>query len=541
MSSRDLDATGEYTDSLEMHADNAERRVGELLSDVVHIQSHRNSVLPINTLPDEVLCGIFLAVATRGGLPSLLATTHTCFRFRSVALTYPFCWTFVTIPQEGIHPDLMDTVILRTRAAQVSLRVTFPPYELPSGRLWSNLCKCEVFFPRLVYLNVTFDLTTTLRPISTIWMRDLPAPVLRTLILHRPSSAIHPCILPPLFQGICPNLHTLQTEGCQLPWTRENYRSSLKELRIRGTEHYVPTGWLHANSLVDCNLANALQDCTELHTLSLEDCDVPNLRPPPITFPVTGPNLRRLILRLSFFWCGYVLSMLNTEQDLEISIQIIGNLENTWSHADSTRQAVLLKILKCITRAQNLMICGGGLYALVGSKSWPVSIEFIPSATFPVDFASLLSQSPLLDLHSISVEDAFNMTFNPQHLVHLLEAAPNITALAISGCKRSEPVWDELARAGQSKTFCSNLRSISILDCYVDQPAFEQLFTTWSTTSTLEHLSVERCRFSAPWYDLKCRLASNLAGVWRGCTTYPSLPSQVLSRSDTPMDSYRRS
>ncbi|TFK68996.1 hypothetical protein BDN72DRAFT_640983 [Pluteus cervinus] len=247
---------------------------------IQQLQVARNALLPISSLPNEVLSNVFLTCrrqpsTDRPDMQGLLTLTWVCHRWRDIALSNPSLWTY--IGPENFH----WAAECLSRSKEAPLEVIFDGPCAPDVRtlLLSQL-------HRFRRLNVGVGAQRT--PGATEALSSAlthPAPALESLTLHQTMG-----ISTVLFSGASPLLHTIEIYGGVITSTLNILPfTALKHLSIMSPDFPVPV--ISFLQLLPSSLAG-------LESLRLDD----TLSPSPaseslnqhLSRRVYFPNLRKI-------------------------------------------------------------------------------------------------------------------------------------------------------------------------------------------------------------------------------------------------------
>ncbi|KAI0668540.1 hypothetical protein C8Q78DRAFT_265944 [Trametes maxima] len=186
--------------------------VASLQNRLVPLGQFHNSVAPVNGLPPEIFCEIFLGLSDNvGDVSHVIAASHVCHRWRSIALNAPKLWSAFQINRT----DAISVFLQRSRSLPIDLYLTKPsdrmhhiaylisPHVSRIRTLWMAYPSAEridAFFSRFhivapilerlsLWRMDIVDSTQPPRPPhgSLVYLSVLPAPSLRTLRLHNMS------------------------------------------------------------------------------------------------------------------------------------------------------------------------------------------------------------------------------------------------------------------------------------------------------------------------------------------------------------------
>lgn len=241
-------------------------------------KTNRNSVVPINSLPMEILCSIFAAVGDNAR--DKLHITGTCNLWRTIALNYPFMWTSIDLSTLS-SLSMISTVLSRGMGHPLRIKC----HDLNDLLLRSVMSE----LPRIQEL----DMTLTRASYDGFFLTK--APTLKRLSVsnlnpHSPYRITYHSDLPILEQ--------LSLVDCQMSFTSVNL-GNLRELYIHSSSDcLLPRVLIHG----DRNIVSLLGDCPNLECLSLQGpClqSYPLVHRAPPTILVKSSHLKSMRLSLS--------------------------------------------------------------------------------------------------------------------------------------------------------------------------------------------------------------------------------------------------
>ena len=335
--------------------DYAVAEVSATMYHLQHIRSallyHRNTspALSINKLPSEILSEIFTHVSWTD--PAIMfAISHTCARWRQVALHTPEMWSGVELVtwehlkqknglafrNQTLHPEL--TALILHRSGNTDMFIYHFPDEgrLPVSYHAASLSMIQQCLNRLVELDVTIH-SNFLRE---QWVQVFSAPKLRRLAIYSRQDTYRPDMVPMLFGADMPQLESLHIVGFRLPWKGDLFPRTLKELQIDeefdlwGNYYYdighfdddmVPpsANLTHPRYAHDVSVASVLQHCPQLEDLTILRCSNLRAGPPNITQPASLPKLHSVTLQNAIDDCAHILNSIRFLQppNLDLSFQ----------------------------------------------------------------------------------------------------------------------------------------------------------------------------------------------------------------------------
>ncbi|TFK60412.1 hypothetical protein BDN72DRAFT_883610 [Pluteus cervinus] len=177
-----------------------DREIIELERQLHMLRVKRNALLPILSIPTDILLEIFEIAKIKSEDGSVLPfrmveITWVCDRWRQVALNHPVFWTEIC---HSLSAMWKKTFLQRSRPAHISIRMD----DAYKGSELRDTFPLEA--PRIRHLEV-YNGCLAEELVSTT-----PAPVLRSVKLwgHRSCNR-------PLFSGVAPYLTTVDMIGCE--------------------------------------------------------------------------------------------------------------------------------------------------------------------------------------------------------------------------------------------------------------------------------------------------------------------------------------
>ena len=213
---------------------------------LLSLRRRRNAVIPISSLPTEVIAAIFSIfrlleidepLRLDCGVQVYLAwlrVTHVCHQWREIALNNPLLWSRI----DFANITLAGAVEMLARAKKVPLRwkaraTGHQRYEAPFSASTREL---QSRVSGICHLTIEAHLVLLLR---TLGQLASPAPILEYLSLSM-EEAYYPGPGPPsqasipdtLFNGTTPRLSCLELRNCIISW-KSPLLKGLKHLEIR--------------------------------------------------------------------------------------------------------------------------------------------------------------------------------------------------------------------------------------------------------------------------------------------------------------------
>ena len=277
------------------------------------LRLRRNALVPVSSLPPEVITSIFtflhlrVTALTLGENPEPLAwlhVAHVCHQWREIALNQPLFWShvdFTTLTSAGAAE-----ILARAKKAPLHLEARVPVGYWDDAQFSSFENELQPRVSHICHLGIsldTFDLRRILEGLAS------PAPILEDLSLSNekhPHRAIMPSVVfipDNIFDGTTPRLSCLELRNCNINWTSPLLKG-LKNLQILT---------LSANTRPSLAIwLGALDQMPQLKTLILHSA-TPIAPPFPyeVKRTVTLPFLTHLDISASARNCGLALAHLN--------------------------------------------------------------------------------------------------------------------------------------------------------------------------------------------------------------------------------------
>ncbi|KAF8879610.1 hypothetical protein BD779DRAFT_1551516, partial [Infundibulicybe gibba] len=256
-----------------------------------------------------------------------LLVTHTCSRWRAIALSMPDFWANICIRPRSPHH------VLQLDPSTLSLELNYGSNFDASHVLTS------VIFPvihRYSLLSLNFADASTLRNYS------------RSLLAHYvpPEDSADSewgSLIPPAtaFQ-LCPQLHTIKFAI---------YGLRLRIANLNATWHQLTTLQLYMIPILACECLDALRQCTLLRECTIFISPIDSLTIQQIAefpcYPVVLPSLHRL--QLGFILCDTIhelnLRLLSVHGSLHEVLALVPNLKTLWLGEDSHMHPELMHAL----------------------------------------------------------------------------------------------------------------------------------------------------------------------------------------------------
>ncbi|VDB83797.1 unnamed protein product [Peniophora sp. CBMAI 1063] len=294
------------------------QKIAKELDDLHRIQRQlimrHNALLPVSSLPAEIMCIIFeyAAQAERpharlrqcGGAASLgwIRLGHISARWRSILLGHKHLWA------GNVCALPLATVSAVHRAGAVPVNIRYDVDDVADSRSAERSVYRALLEPGVRIGNLSLTARSSfLQEIAAIQL-TCPLPSLNALHLEchqRPHWEVHvneTCMLPRnLLAGKAPALRTLILKRCFLPWS-SSLLSGLTHLEIRLDSHSIPEHLYPTEE----GLLGVLASNSSLSTLVLAFC-LPRTGLGTSTAVVSLPKLARLTLggdadSCAWFW-----------------------------------------------------------------------------------------------------------------------------------------------------------------------------------------------------------------------------------------------
>lgn len=180
------------------------------------LRYRRNALVPISSLPTEVITTIFsffhLSTFTSGKPDPLawLRVTHVSHQWREIALNQPLFWNhvnFTTLSSAGAAE-----ILARAKTAPLFLEARIPGRHLYNKAIQRELQRCVTRICDLRIRATPWDLRETLESLIS------PAPTLECLSLSSEKRGLEVTIPETLFGGTTPRLSSLELRNCDISW-----------------------------------------------------------------------------------------------------------------------------------------------------------------------------------------------------------------------------------------------------------------------------------------------------------------------------------
>jgi hypothetical protein len=180
------------------------------------LRYRRNALVPISSLPTEVITTIFsffhLSTFTSGKPDPLawLRVTHVSHQRREIALNQPLFWNhvnFTTLSSAGAAE-----ILARAKTAPLFLEARIPGRHLYNKAIQRELQRCVTRICDLRIRATPWDLRETLESLIS------PAPTLECLSLSSEKRGLEVTIPETLFGGTTPRLSSLELRNCDISW-----------------------------------------------------------------------------------------------------------------------------------------------------------------------------------------------------------------------------------------------------------------------------------------------------------------------------------
>ena len=262
-----------------------------------------NALVPISSLPNEVIAAIFLLLRSPGtaeqpDIHPVPRVAHVCHLWREIALGHPLLWNHFSFT--SVNAAGATEILARAKMAPLYLEAKVPIYHWNDARFLALQTELRTHISHIRHLIIRVE-HFRLRPM----LEELisPAPILEHLSLsvsrcasRRPSRVPIPDTL---FDEITPRLSSLQLCNCNISW-KSPLLKGLENLSLSMNVRPSLTDWL-----------DVLDEMRQLKRLVL---DTASPITPHLSFDVkrtvTLPFLIHLDISDSALDCGLVLAHL---------------------------------------------------------------------------------------------------------------------------------------------------------------------------------------------------------------------------------------
>ncbi|KAH9058274.1 hypothetical protein EDB87DRAFT_933890 [Lactarius vividus] len=298
--------------SREYQRQSIDAEIKSLEESIQALRRRRNALVPISSLPTEVLVTIFSFLRVRVTLlafklgeksegPEWLRVAHVCHQWREIALNQPLFWShvdFTTVSSVGAAE-----MLARAETVPLQLEARIPIGHWDEARFGAFQEELQKHVSHISHLGISAapsHLRKTLGGLAS------PAPTLEFLSLSgeecQNRRMREPAFVPDtLFDGSAPRLSSLELWHCNISW-KSPFLRGLKHLEIR-TPFERPTlsVWL-----------DALDEMSQLKTLTLHGASP--IAPPGASLlsgrHVTLPSLTLFEMSSAARDCGLALAHL---------------------------------------------------------------------------------------------------------------------------------------------------------------------------------------------------------------------------------------
>ena len=300
------------------------------------LKSRRNALVPVSSLPTEVLTTIFILLhgpvasspftrlKEKPDHLSLIRVTHVCHHWREIAINQPFFWRhvdFTTFTSAGVAE-----ILARSNTAPLLLKA-----KVPIGH-WTDTQFSAFRKALLAHVSHTCHLDISAEPFhlrKTLEVLVTPAPSLEYLSLtgiHGWLGGARVSIPDDLFDGATPRLTSLVLRNCDFSWKLPLLKG-LKHLDIHSPfDRPGLSDWLDMLVEMPQLITLTLHTATPLPPDASLSFDVERV--------VTLPSVVRLDLSTSARSCGLALAHLN----LPALAQLCLAVDHCYPDANDVRQ-----------------------------------------------------------------------------------------------------------------------------------------------------------------------------------------------------------
>ncbi|KAI0700996.1 hypothetical protein C8T65DRAFT_741891 [Cerioporus squamosus] len=491
----------DYLDSIVAQVDEAIYTLNAVLSHVrTTLRRHRNALVNINTLPDEILLPICIRATEHPTWKSHVA--NTCSRWRSLCHSSPSYWTEFTIPDT---PGETHHALLAAAGLHLNLTIECRTFH---ADLRDILLEHR---PRVRQLSVLSLSSSSRYP---EWLLDWSWPELRKLYIDAGNAHcwLDRCI--PLAQdGIFDNVQELTLVNCRFPHITTHFL----HLRKLSIEYDSPPMHTKYTSARDGPLYCVLTGCPGLEDLILRHPPVSAQEVLPLPFtsnprdcPAPLLALRRIRLDMYVQTIGAVLENILTSPDTLSTIDIAMTNMRYWAgskwnkellQAGGALSMTSLNALPAVARIDTLSLrygqhisgrASGSVHhfqpGVTSGGSWR------PSASLPrlrVTFgAGAKHDDDIMDLafdRFLAMMIAQSCLSNVQHLelegyrqytavIRILHATPRLKTLVLEG-KAGPEVLAYIARrrAHSAEAFVPELQAVTLSRSVLSEDFVERI------------------------------------------------------------------
>jgi hypothetical protein len=417
------------------------------------LQSHRNQLLPVNSLPDEILVRIFNMVGLNSANgpedvgPCHLAFSQVCHSWREIALTTPSLWTS---PVFGWSAEASIEFV--RRAHQMPLYVSL---QVGTRHEHAEILRYILTHDSLLReLSITGDITCISELLEC---ESEPQPHLTTLKLGSFSPTDEP---PPsvsqMFQGNAPMLASVHVSGCSIDW-HSSLLNSVTELII----DFEKTHWRMdlSNVLATLEHAPVLKSVYFKNAFSRrsfsQDLSLPN-------GPLRPACLRKIYLQDDVLCMVILLQHLILHPTSQISL----NASHDRKPTDHGLDEMFAYMGTCPHLGQNPLSMAWKLYGYAAELHLS-SLHTTEGNDGSISYTTILDVDGTLDAWP-DIKDSFRRStrFLPFHRIHGLNLTDQSFIIEDDG-----PEWDTLDSEDLLWAFgqMNDLRSLTLADCIVTQ------------------------------------------------------------------------
>ncbi|KAF5357662.1 hypothetical protein D9758_007466 [Tetrapyrgos nigripes] len=458
--------------------DTIDQQVEKHLEEIRQLYQFRNKLVPINSLPSELLSRIFRFCiscindkAQLGRSWSFITVSYVCSHWRDVALADPALWSTL----DFFKPAWVPEMLRRSKAAPLTVRVTSDLFL--DAKATDAVTTALQHMSRISELDLCINscllqLDGRLEMLPVVIDQDVP--LLHTLSL----STKHICGVPehivplPLdfMNGYAPRLRHLHMRNFRLPW-ESGLLKNLTSLKITIT---IPTTSPSLQQLTDVLARMPGLEVLELRGVLPADTI-------PFTVGAALPKLSSIMLKGDVTSCANFLEHISFPSTTTMSfICLVDNVNDAvllakvspmLSHLSKYRRRLHSKIrsLNICSRYQGLSISAGH----DPSTPWlqfvmEISINRVPTAELAVKILKTIS--PLTHIRSLSFDITWNF-ITKTSLQKLLFSMERVQVLQVQHCYGAADVFRELARTStksNSVVFFPSLKTLLLSDVDFD-------------------------------------------------------------------------